>query len=130
MIRQSDGAELAARVESWTKSVLGVQSPVLNTAATWNDGILELEEAIAESVLSGGIPYTDGPVVSNVRHCRALEEASSALDQALQTAQSGMSLDFICIDLKSAVDALGRITGETVAEDVLERIFSEFCIGK
>ena len=130
MVRQSDAASLAAKVQSWMKSEMDMHVPVLNTAATINDGITELEDAIAESVLSGGIPYTDGPVVSNVRHRHALEEALSCLGESLQTAQSGMSLDFICIDLKSATDALGRITGETVAEDVLDRIFSEFCIGK
>jgi tRNA modification GTPase len=128
--RQSDAAGLAAQVQAWIKLELNQDVPVLNTAATWNDGIRELEEAIVHVAFSGGLPYTDGPVVSNVRHRRALEEALAALEQSLRTAQAGMSLDFISIDLKTAVDALGRITGETLAEDVIDRIFSEFCIGK
>ncbi|HEY3297785.1 MAG TPA: tRNA uridine-5-carboxymethylaminomethyl(34) synthesis GTPase MnmE [Armatimonadota bacterium] len=130
LFRQSDAAALAARIQSWMRSELNLDIPVLNTAATWNDGIVELEKAIADSIFAGGIPYTDGPVVSNVRHRRALEEALEGLERSVQTAQAGMSLDFICIDLRTAIDALGRITGETVADDVIDRIFSEFCIGK
>ena len=130
LLAHADAAALGAKIQSWMKLECGRKVPILNTAATWNEGIAEMEEAIAESVLSGGIPYTDGPVVTNVRHKRALEEALVALEEALATAQSGMSLDFICIDLRSSVDALGRITGEMVAEDIIDRIFSEFCIGK
>jgi len=137
LIRKSDAAELAATVQSWLNAgssdspAPGVSKvPILNTAAPSNEGILELEEAIVDTILCGGIPLMDGPIVSNARHRHALEEACAGLKQAVETAQSGMSLDFISIDLKSAVDALGHITGETVADDVIDRIFSEFCIGK
>ena len=130
LIREADAEEIAGQVRAWAGEKLSGDVPVLKTAAPSNEGILELEDAIAETVLAGGIAPPDGAVVSNVRHKRALEEACASLENALQTAQSGIPADFISIDLKSAVDALGNITGETVTEDVIDRIFNDFCIGK
>ncbi len=129
LVRESDLVELEGRIRYWLKENLSAELTIVKTSAPMNEGILELEAAIADMVLAGGIS-TDGALVSNARHRHSLEEALSALEQALGTAESGTPLDFISIDLRSAVDALGSITGETVAEDVIDRIFSEFCIGK
>ena len=125
--REAEVEELAGKIRSWLQSD---SYRIIKTAAPLNQGIVELEDAIADTILAGGVFSSDGAVVSNVRHRRALEEARASLDQALRTAQFGMPVDFISVDLKAAIDSLGNITGETVAEDVIDRIFSEFCIGK
>jgi tRNA modification GTPase len=130
LIREADAGSLAAEIQAWLIANGKGNTRIVTTAAPSNEGILELEELIADTVLSGAASANDSAVVSNVRHRRALEEAKSCLEQAMQTAASGMPLDFISIDLKSALDALGTVTGETVSEDIIERIFSEFCIGK
>jgi len=133
LVRESDAEKLAGRILGWAKRTLPSHVRVIKTAAPSNEGIVELEDAIAETILAGcppGQSAAEGALVSNVRHRRALEEACASLDQALQTAQSDTPLDLISIDLKAGVDALGSITGETVTEDVMDRIFSEFCIGK
>lgn len=130
MIRQADTVSLAAGIQAWLMANGRGDTRVVTTAAPSNEGILELEDLIAETVLSGGASANDSAVVSNVRHRRALEDARSCLEQAMQTTVSGMPLDFISIDLKSAIDALGTVTGETVSEDIIDRIFSDFCIGK
>ncbi|MHB0999584.1 MAG: tRNA uridine-5-carboxymethylaminomethyl(34) synthesis GTPase MnmE [Armatimonadota bacterium] len=130
LLREDDAEVLADNIEGWVRENLPGDVRVAKTAAPSNEGIIELEDAIADTVLTGDISMTDGVIVSNVRHRRALEESRSALEQALNTAQAGMPLDFISIDLKSAIDSLGSITGETVSEDIIDRIFSEFCIGK
>jgi tRNA modification GTPase len=129
LVREADADALAEKVCAWVGKKLSCEVRVAKTAAPSNEGIVELEDAIAETVMAGGISL-DGAVVSNVRHRRALEDAKAALDLALQTAESGMPVDCISIDLKAAADSLGLITGETVTDDVIDRIFSEFCIGK
>lgn len=130
LVRESDAEELASQVGAWTEGNLPTRAPVIRTAAPSNEGIAELEDAIAETILGGGIPPSGGAVVSNLRHRRALDEAKASLEQALRTAESDMPLDLVSTDLKAGADALGSITGETVSEDVIDRIFSEFCIGK
>ena len=130
LIRESEAESLARQVMDWVRENLASSVTVIGTAAPSNEGILELEDAIAETVFQGGISPSDGVVVSNVRHRRALEEALGSLKHALHTAESEMPLDLISTDLKTATEALGSITGETVTENVIDRIFSEFCIGK
>ena len=132
LLREDDAVALVERVSAWVSENLGAGITVMKTAAPSNQGILELEDAIADTVLSGppiGIS-TGGVIVSNVRHRRALEEAKSSLEQSLTSAESGMPADLVSVDLKAAVESLGGITGETVTEDVIDRIFSDFCIGK
>lgn len=130
LIRVSEAELLAEQVMDWAKRNLTSGVPVIKTAAPSNEGIVELEDAIADTVFQGGMSPSDGVVVSNIRHRRALEEALSSLEQAFHTAESEMPLDLIDTDLKAATEALGSITGETVTENVIDRIFSEFCIGK
>lgn len=130
LVRESDADELARQVAEWAEGNLAPGIPVIETAAPSNEGIFELEDAIAEAVLARGVFPSDGVVVSNVRHRRALEEAKASLEQALRTAESAMPPDLVSTDLRAAAESLGTITGETVSEDVLDRIFGEFCIGK
>ena len=130
LVREADAEKLAKKIQSWSKGKLSTDVRVQKTAAPSNEGIVELEDAIAETILAGGISQVDGIMISNLRHRRALEEAHSSLEHALRTAKSEMPIDCLSMDLKAAADALGAITGETVSEDVIDRIFSEFCIGK
>ncbi len=107
--------------------------PVVFTSALEGRGIEDLENAIASSVESVGISdlaAAETAVVSNMRHQQALRSALHSLDQALKTLRSREPLDLLSVDLTAARYALGLITGETATDDLLERIFSEFCIGK
>ena len=69
-------------------------------------------------------------VVSSVRHREALESALASLREAERTAEQRLPGDFIAIDARGALDALGRITGETVTDNIIHRIFQDFCVGK
>ena len=82
------------------------------------------------SVLGGKVFTSDALLVSNPRHKACLERAQSHLDQALASIEAAMPDDFVTIDLTAALNALGEITGETVTEELLETIFSNFCVGK
>ena len=69
-------------------------------------------------------------IVTAARHALALEAAHQALEHALQTTRARLPGDFIAIDVRGALDALGEITGETVTEEIVHRIFQDFCVGK
>ena len=99
-------------------------------SALTGEGLEGLEEAIVEVVFSGQVLTSDEPLVSSPRHKDILKRASDHLASAQGAHARGMPADFVAIDLTSAANVLGEITGETVTEDLLETIFSEFCVGK
>ncbi|ANV83958.1 tRNA uridine(34) 5-carboxymethylaminomethyl synthesis GTPase MnmE [Picosynechococcus sp. PCC 7003] len=103
---------------------------VVETAAAQNQGLDELEMAIANLVQAGKVGAADLDFAINQRQAAALAQAQQALMQVQETIAEGLPLDFWTIDLRSAIQALGEITGEGVTESVLDRIFSRFCIGK
>ncbi len=97
------------------------------------EGIDELKDAIFSAVAgrerdSSGPP--PGELVASVRHRDSLEKCLEGVVRARDAAATGMEKEFIATDIRWAVDRLGEITGETTTEDILERIFSNFCIGK
>ncbi|MFZ5641152.1 MAG: tRNA uridine-5-carboxymethylaminomethyl(34) synthesis GTPase MnmE [Bacillota bacterium] len=93
-------------------------------------GLEELKERIVQKVMAGQVDAGEGVMVTNVRHRNALAEARDSLQEVLNTLALGMPTDCMAIDLRNAWEKLGEISGETLGEDVIDRIFSEFCIGK
>jgi tRNA modification GTPase len=94
------------------------------------EGIEALEEAVVELITGGSVTLADTPLVSNPRHKALLQHALTHTQAAATAQQAGLSPDLVSIDVRAAVEALGEITGETVTEDLLDTIFSKFCIGK
>ena len=105
-------------------------SLVVQTAANQNQGIDALETAILEIVQTGKVQAADMDFAINQRQAAALTEAQISLEEVQATIAQQLPLDFWTIDLRSAIYALGEITGEEVTESVLDRIFHKFCIGK
>jgi tRNA modification GTPase len=103
---------------------------IVATVAANNQGIEDLERAIIESVRADNISAANLDLGINQRQAAALTRAKLALEQVQETINDRLPLDFWTIDLRSAIQALGEITGEEVTESVLEQIFSRFCIGK
>jgi tRNA modification GTPase len=108
---------------------LGRSFRFVQTCASSGQGIDQLEKAIAEIAAFDGIG-TEGAVVTNARHQELLRDAAVAFEQALETVCRGEPIDLLSVDLITAHNALGRITGDTADDQLLDRIFSEFCIGK
>lgn len=106
------------------------EAPRVRTSALYGEGIPELEDMIAKLVASDKILAGNEAIVSNVRHKECLICARESLKKALESKEKGLPGDFIAIDLKGAIVALGEVTGETVTDEVLEKIFEEFCVGK
>lgn len=102
---------------------------VIKISALKKTGIEELENAIVESVWEGSVT-TEGILVSNARHIESLKNSQENLAKARQIMEEGISLEFVSEEIKSAVNALDAITGRNIDADLLEKIFSQFCIGK
>jgi len=99
-------------------------------SAKYGDGIAELEEQIAATAGSGGDDMGSDVILANLRHKTALEKTAASLAAAHAILSRGNFPELAAFDLKEALDHLGDIAGETTAEDVLDRIFSTFCVGK
>jgi len=93
-------------------------------------GLDQLRTAITDMVYSDQVQQGESAFVNNAREANILHVADTHLKEALMTIEHEMSADFIVIDLRSAWEKLGEITGDTVGEDIIDEIFSQFCIGK
>ena len=103
---------------------------VVKLSAAKNQGIEDLEKTIINAVQNQEIQAANLDLAINQRQAAALTRAKIALQQVKNTIDENLPFDFWSIDLRTAIQALGEITGEEVTESVLDRIFSRFCIGK
>ncbi len=106
------------------------QAPFIPISALFRTHIDRLEEALRGAILNGTVESSSQILVSHLRHQQGLARAREAVLQARQTVEAGLPPEFITLDLSRALQALGEIVGETTSEDLLNRIFSQFCIGK
>ena len=104
--------------------------PVIPISAKEEKGITELEEQIKDMFFGGEISFNDEVYITNARHKEALEEAAESLFMVMRSIEDGMPEDFFSIDLMNAYENLGKILGESVGEDLVNEIFSKFCMGK
>lgn len=104
--------------------------PTIPISATLGAGIDELKTAIKEQLISDRSMETEEVVVTSIRHKEALENTVRSLQNALEAIKANATEEIIAVDFRLALDHLGKITGETTPEDVLNHIFANFCIGK
>jgi tRNA modification GTPase len=105
-------------------------APLIHTSVLAGTGLPALEEAIADTVTSGKTLQSESVLVTSVRHQEALRSTSEHLRAAMASLHQQLALDFVSIDLQAAYNVLGEVTGETASDDLLDTIFSKFCIGK
>ena len=105
-------------------------SPVIPISVVEETGISQLEDEIKHMFFHGELSFNDEVYITNARHKAALEEAKESLKLVLGSIEMGMPEDFFSIDLMNAYESLGRIVGESVGEDLVNEIFSKFCVGK
>jgi len=110
-------------------SKTGTIQPV-EVSALKGDGVGDLEKAIFDSVISNKVVAENTEVMVNLRQKEALVRARECTQRAIESAEKKMQADFVSIDLKGAIAALGEVTGEVVSDEVIDRIFEEFCVGK
>ena len=105
-------------------------SPVIPVSVVEETGLRQLEDEIKRMFFHGELSFNDEVYITNARHKAALEEAKESLRLVKESINMGMAEDFFSIDLMSAYESLGRIVGESVGEDLVNEIFSKFCVGK
>ncbi len=93
-------------------------------------GIDELTKVMTDMFFHGKISVNEQVYITNMRHKAAIDTALASLRLVQGSIEAGMPEDFLSIDLMDAYEALGRITGETVEDDLANEIFSKFCMGK
>ena len=104
---------------------------ILEISAKEETGIEEMEERIYNYILEEDVEdSSEKLVITNIRHKSALEKTKEAVENIFETIDSEMPMDLISVDLKEALDSLSEITGEISSEDILDHVFSNFCVGK
>ena len=119
---------LSAKLPAWYEAISAMES-VLISAKT-GDGCDELESCLFAKATQGGLPEQDEIWITNRRQQQAAKNALAALQQAREIFENSDGEEFLAVDLRSCLNALGEIVGETTPDDLLGQIFSEFCIGK
>ena len=104
--------------------------PVVVASMVDGTGMDDLADRIESLAAGGEISANNEVLLTNARHRQLIEDAILGLDSAESAYKGGMPLDLVTIDIRDAAEALGRITGESVSEDVVNEIFSRFCVGK
>lgn len=114
----SDGKDISGKI------------PMIDISAKEEQGIQEFEEILKKMFIKGNLSFNDEIYITNLRQKSALKEALESLEKVTESIYKKMPEDFYSIDLMDAYEALGSITGETIGEDLINEIFSKFCMGK
>ena len=104
--------------------------PLIKTSIINGEGVDDLENEIQEMFFEGSLSSTDSTYVSNNRHINLLEQAKTAIEDAISSAEMDVPVDIIQIDLIKTWELLGEVIGEDVSEQLIDKLFSQFCLGK
>ena len=121
---------LSAEIKAVDKAVDASHIRIIKTSTKENIGIDLLEKAIKDMFFQGEISFNDEVFITNMRHKEAIMNAYEDMLQVRRSLEDGMPEDFYSIDLMSAYSSLGTIIGEEIGEDLVNEIFSKFCMGK
>ena len=130
LVVEHAGALEEAVVENMSKAMEFKTNRLTVILEDLKPGIRELEETVKEMFLKGEISFNDQIYITNIRQKNALSEVLESMKKVIQSIDDGMPEDFYSIDLMDAYESLGSITGESVGEDLINEIFSKFCMGK
>lgn len=104
--------------------------PILSISASTGVGMGALKDAMLSLALKQGLTAAQSALLANTRHIELVRQSREALQRALDTIEAGMPVDCAIVDIREAWELLGSITGDTVHDDIIEEIFSRFCLGK
>jgi tRNA modification GTPase len=121
--------DLPAALTAVAAQTLWPSAPLVRVSAKTHDGVAPLEKALVALALSGAGHEAD-PLVASARHVHALHRVKESLAAAREALERATPLDFVALDIRAALEALGEVTGATATEDLLDQIFATFCIGK
>ena len=122
--------DLPKKIDMERVRELAGKSPVITTSLLDEQGIDDLEEAIAALFFEGELEAQDMTYVSNTRHIALISQALAAIEDAIQAIGDDVPVDLVQIDLTKAWELLGEIIGDTVQDSLIDQLFSQFCLGK
>lgn len=122
--------DLEEKLDRKELAKISENAPVYATSILKNEGVEALEEAISKLFFKGIENSQSTVMVTNARHIALLKKAQNSLDSVLEGISSGMPVDLVQIDMTEAWNLLGEITGESYEDELLDQLFSQFCLGK
>lgn len=123
-------SDLPQRLEVQGVERVSGGSPLIRVSCQSEGGVEALESALRKWMIAGRVISSEEPVVSSARQKDALEKMDADLERAIQSLENGLSPEFPSADIRRALQTLSELTGEITNEEVLDRLFSQFCIGK
>jgi tRNA modification GTPase len=130
LLNKTDLEQLVDENEIMTKMCNNEDVRIIKTSTKENTGIDEFEKLVRDMFFGGEISINDEIYITNQRHKEALSEAYESINMVIKSLDDNMPEDFYSIDLMSAYASLGKIIGEEVEDDLVNEIFSKFCMGK
>lgn len=122
--------DLEKKIDSQRVEELAGNRKIVTTSLLQEEGVDQLEEAIASLFFEGSLESGDLTYVSNARHIALLHQAKQTIEDAIDAAHAAVPIDMIQIDVTRTWEILGEITGDTVEESLIDQLFSQFCLGK
>ncbi|HEU5138730.1 MAG TPA: tRNA uridine-5-carboxymethylaminomethyl(34) synthesis GTPase MnmE, partial [Bacillales bacterium] len=112
------------------RELSGGKMPIITTSLLEDEGVDELEGAVADLFFAGEVEAQDATYVSNSRHVALLGQAKKTIDEAISAIDAGMPVDMAQIDITRTWEILGEIVGDSVSDSLIDQLFSQFCLGK
>jgi tRNA modification GTPase len=125
-IRNKTDLESRLDLSSYKK----IEDEIINVSILQNQGLNDIINKIYSLFFKGRLDIRDELIINNVRHKNLLIKAKNNIEEVLKSIENNMPIDFIEIDLMQAMENLGLIVGKSVSDDLIDKIFDEFCIGK
>ncbi len=123
-------SDLEPKLDMKKVNELAEGKPVISTSLIKEEGVDEMESAIAKTFFAGELDAGDLTYVSNIRHIQLLKQAKQALEDAMGSLDMNMPLDIVQIDVTRTWEFLGEIIGDTASDSLIDQLFSQFCLGK
>lgn len=122
--------DLPAQITSEELQSYITDEPVFSVSVLNNEGLDQLEQAIADLFFGGKTTDKDASYLSNTRHIALLENAAHSLSEVIEGIEAGMPVDLVQIDMTRCWDYLGEVVGDSVQDELITQLFSQFCLGK
>lgn len=122
--------DLANKLDLEQLKIAVGEDPIFTVSVLKNEGLQQLESAIADLFFGGEVGEKDATYVSNTRHIALLEKAEQSLGEVISGIELGMPVDLVQIDMTRCWDYLGEIVGDSVQDELITQLFSQFCLGK
>ena len=122
--------DLSQKNDETIKYISNNNKNVLKASMKTKKGVSELYEMITKLFSNNEVDISDGIIITNIRHKNLIHKSISSIDKAELSIEQNMPIDVIAICIKETLENLGEITGDNVSEDIIDKIFAKFCLGK